>query len=70
MVFEGEVILEDGVIIGSNCILKNCTIGKNSQVHPFSLIEDSIVGSIVLSVHMVVFDLEQLLEIMCKLVTL
>ena len=38
VVFEGDVLLEDGVIIGSNCILRNCKIGKDTQVNPFSLV--------------------------------
>lgn len=44
VVFEGDVMLEDGVIIGANCILRNCKIGKDSQINPFSLVEESIMG--------------------------
>jgi bifunctional UDP-N-acetylglucosamine pyrophosphorylase / glucosamine-1-phosphate N-acetyltransferase len=44
VIIEGEVVLEDGVYIGASCILRNCKIGKNSSINPFSLIEDSIVG--------------------------
>ena len=44
VVFEGDVLLEDGVIIGANCILRNCKIGKDTQINPFSLIEEAVVG--------------------------
>ncbi len=44
VIIEGEVVLEDGVYIGANCVLRNCKIGKNSSINPFSLVEDSIVG--------------------------
>ena len=41
VIFEGDVYLDNGVIIGPNCILKNCKIGKNTRIKPFSLIEES-----------------------------
>ena len=44
VIFEGDVILEDGVIIGANCILRNCKVGKDTQINPFSLVEESIIG--------------------------
>jgi bifunctional UDP-N-acetylglucosamine pyrophosphorylase/glucosamine-1-phosphate N-acetyltransferase len=44
VIIEGEVVLEDGVYIGASCILRNCKIGRNSSINPFSLVEDSIVG--------------------------
>ena len=44
VVFEGDVVLEDGVIIGANCILRNCKIGKDTQINPFSLVEEAIIG--------------------------
>jgi len=44
VIIEGEVALEDGVSIGANCILRNCRIGKDSNINPFSLIEDAAVG--------------------------
>lgn len=43
-IFEGEVDLADDVVIGANCILKNCTIGKGAEIKPNSIIEDSIIG--------------------------
>ena len=42
--FEGEVELGDGVSIGPNCLLKNCTIGANSRVFANSVIEDARAG--------------------------
>ena len=45
VVFEGDVLLEDGVIIGANCILRNCKIGKDTNINPFSLVEESVVGN-------------------------
>jgi bifunctional UDP-N-acetylglucosamine pyrophosphorylase/glucosamine-1-phosphate N-acetyltransferase len=44
VIIEGNVILEDGVSIGANCILSNCQIGKGTQINPFSFIEGSIIG--------------------------
>jgi bifunctional UDP-N-acetylglucosamine pyrophosphorylase/glucosamine-1-phosphate N-acetyltransferase len=44
VVFEGDVQLEDGVLIGPNCILRNCKIGKDTQINPFSLVEETIIG--------------------------
>lgn len=44
LIIEGKVILGDNVSIGANCLLKNCTIGANSEIKPNSMIEDSIVG--------------------------
>ena len=44
VIFEGDVMLEDGVIIGANCILRNCKVGKDTQINPFSLVEEAIIG--------------------------
>jgi bifunctional UDP-N-acetylglucosamine pyrophosphorylase / glucosamine-1-phosphate N-acetyltransferase len=43
-VFEGQVRLGDGVRIGPNCVLRNVSIEKDSQVLAFSLLEDSSIG--------------------------
>jgi bifunctional UDP-N-acetylglucosamine pyrophosphorylase/glucosamine-1-phosphate N-acetyltransferase len=43
-VFEGTVNLADGVSIGANCVLKNCTIEAGARVQPFCHIEDALVG--------------------------
>ena len=43
-IFEGRVSLADNVKIGANCIIKNSTIGANSEIKPNTLIEDSVIG--------------------------
>ncbi len=43
-VFEGRVRLGDGVRVGPNCVVRNCSIQKDSQILPFSHLEDSEVG--------------------------
>jgi bifunctional UDP-N-acetylglucosamine pyrophosphorylase/glucosamine-1-phosphate N-acetyltransferase len=43
-VFEGRVTLGDGVRVGPNCVLRNVSVGANSEVLAFSHLEDSEVG--------------------------
>ena len=43
-VFEGEVVLGDGVRIGANCVLRDARIAEGAVVHPFSHIEQAQVG--------------------------
>ena len=43
-IIEGRVTLKQGVQIGANVILKNCTIGANSIIKPNSVIEDAQVA--------------------------
>ena len=43
-IFEGRVELADGVVIGANCVLKNCRIGSGTRIAPFCHIEDAVVG--------------------------
>ncbi|WEJ62613.1 bifunctional UDP-N-acetylglucosamine diphosphorylase/glucosamine-1-phosphate N-acetyltransferase GlmU [Thiomicrorhabdus lithotrophica] len=45
VIFEGRVVLGENVIIGANCILKDVTVAANTVVHPFSHIEDCIIGA-------------------------
>lgn len=40
-VFEGQVVLADGVHIGPNCVIKNTTLGTNTVVHAFTHIDQS-----------------------------
>ncbi|WP_444996236.1 bifunctional UDP-N-acetylglucosamine diphosphorylase/glucosamine-1-phosphate N-acetyltransferase GlmU [Aliikangiella sp. IMCC44359] len=42
-VIEGRVVLKEGVRIGPNVYLKDCTIGANTQVKANSVIEESII---------------------------
>ena len=43
-VFEGEVRLGERVRIGPNCVLKNVSVADDTEIHPFSLLEDAVVG--------------------------
>jgi len=43
-IFEGRVVLHEGVKVGANCILKNCEIGAGSEIKPNTIIEESILG--------------------------
>ena len=43
-VFEGRVEIANGVVIGANCVLKNCRIGSGTRIAPFCHIEDAVVG--------------------------
>ncbi len=44
-VFEGTVKLGDRVKIGSNCVLRNVTVDADTEINPFSLLEDATVGA-------------------------
>ncbi len=44
-VFEGDVVLGQGVTIGAHCVLKNVTIADGAVIHPFCHLEDAIVGA-------------------------
>jgi bifunctional UDP-N-acetylglucosamine pyrophosphorylase/glucosamine-1-phosphate N-acetyltransferase len=43
-VFEGQVTLEDGVSVGSHCVLKNVTVKAGAQLHPFCHLDGAEVG--------------------------
>ncbi|HEX4781587.1 MAG TPA: bifunctional UDP-N-acetylglucosamine diphosphorylase/glucosamine-1-phosphate N-acetyltransferase GlmU, partial [Usitatibacter sp.] len=44
-VFEGRVVLGDGVRIGANCILRDVAVGAGTEVKPFSLLEEAKIGA-------------------------
>lgn len=44
VIFEGQVILEDSVSIGANCVIKNSTIKSGAVIHENSMIDGSVVG--------------------------
>ena len=44
VLFEGKVVLGDGVCIGANCVLKDVVIESGTVVKPFSSIEASRIG--------------------------
>ena len=39
-----KLTLANGVKIGANCILKNCTINDNAEIKPNTIIEDAVIG--------------------------
>jgi bifunctional UDP-N-acetylglucosamine pyrophosphorylase/glucosamine-1-phosphate N-acetyltransferase len=43
-VFEGRVVLADGVTVGAHSVLVNASIGAGAQIKPFCHIEDAVVG--------------------------
>ena len=40
-VFEGDVVLEDGVHVGAHCVIKNAHLGQETVIHPFSHIDQT-----------------------------
>jgi len=44
-IFEGRVELADGVKIGPNCVLRDCSIGAGTEVQGFSQIEGASIGA-------------------------
>ena len=44
-VFEGHVVLADGVVIGPNCVIKNSTLGVGTRIEAHSILDEAIVGS-------------------------
>ena len=43
-IFEGEIILKQGVKIGANCIIRNSSIGEGTEILPFSFIDNVEIG--------------------------
>ncbi|PIT75805.1 bifunctional UDP-N-acetylglucosamine diphosphorylase/glucosamine-1-phosphate N-acetyltransferase GlmU [Limnohabitans sp. G3-2] len=43
-IFEGRVSLGEGVKIGANCVIANCTIAAGAVVHPFTHIDGEKLG--------------------------
>jgi bifunctional UDP-N-acetylglucosamine pyrophosphorylase/glucosamine-1-phosphate N-acetyltransferase len=43
-VFEGRVVLGDGVEVGAHCVLKNAVIGAGTRIAPFSHLEEAEAG--------------------------
>ncbi|MFY9509721.1 MAG: bifunctional UDP-N-acetylglucosamine diphosphorylase/glucosamine-1-phosphate N-acetyltransferase GlmU, partial [Rubrivivax sp.] len=44
-VFEGDVVLGDGVHIGANCVIREARIEAGAVIHPFTHIEGATVGA-------------------------
>ncbi|MFW6092358.1 MAG: bifunctional UDP-N-acetylglucosamine diphosphorylase/glucosamine-1-phosphate N-acetyltransferase GlmU [Pseudomonadota bacterium] len=45
VVFEGEVVLGDGVCIGPGCVVRDAVIGDNTVLEPHTLVDGARVGS-------------------------
>ncbi len=43
-VFEGRVVLGDGVEVGAHCVLRNAVIGAGTRIAPFSHLDEAGVG--------------------------
>jgi bifunctional UDP-N-acetylglucosamine pyrophosphorylase/glucosamine-1-phosphate N-acetyltransferase len=43
-IFEGKVLLGDGVRLGASCILRDVTVGAGTEIKPFSVIEEASIG--------------------------
>jgi bifunctional UDP-N-acetylglucosamine pyrophosphorylase/glucosamine-1-phosphate N-acetyltransferase len=43
-VFEGNIVLGDGVRIGPNCVLRNTEVAANTEVLAFSMLDSARVG--------------------------
>lgn len=44
-VFEGRVVLADGVRVGANCVLRDVEVGPNTDIQPFCHIEGATIGA-------------------------
>ena len=44
-IFEGNVSLGDGVRVGANCVLANCTVAADAVIHPFTHIDGGAQGA-------------------------
>lgn len=44
VILEGRVKLADNVSVGAHCILRNVEIGKDSEIRPFTSIENAVIG--------------------------
>ena len=44
-VFEGEVVLGEGVSVGAHCVLKNVKVAAGSRIEPFCHIEQADIGA-------------------------
>ncbi|MGL5727917.1 MAG: bifunctional UDP-N-acetylglucosamine diphosphorylase/glucosamine-1-phosphate N-acetyltransferase GlmU, partial [Plesiomonas sp.] len=45
VILEGRVVLGNRVRVGTGCVLKDCVIGDDTDIKPYSLIDDSTVGA-------------------------
>lgn len=44
-VFEGDVVLADGVSVGANCVIRNSTVSEGAEIRPFCHMDGATVGA-------------------------
>jgi len=44
-IFEGRVVLGDGVRLGASCILRDATVGAGTEIKPFTIVEEAAIGA-------------------------
>jgi len=44
-IFEGRVVLGDGVKVSAHCILKDVEVGAGTEIRPFSIVEEARIGA-------------------------
>lgn len=44
-VFEGRVVLGNGVRVGANCVLREIEVAAGTRIEPFSLLEQAVIGA-------------------------
>lgn len=43
-IFEGRVVLADGVRLGASCILRDVVVGAGTEIRPFTIVEEAAIG--------------------------
>jgi len=44
VIIEGKVTLGNNIKIGTGCVLKDCVIADNSEISPYTVIDDAVLG--------------------------
>jgi bifunctional UDP-N-acetylglucosamine pyrophosphorylase/glucosamine-1-phosphate N-acetyltransferase len=44
-IFEGKVVLGEGVRLGAGCVLRDATVGPGTEIRPFCVIEEAVIGA-------------------------
>ncbi|NVD36335.1 bifunctional UDP-N-acetylglucosamine diphosphorylase/glucosamine-1-phosphate N-acetyltransferase GlmU [Marinobacter lutaoensis] len=44
VLLEGDVVLEEGVRVGFGCVIRDSRIARGTEIHPYSVIESSVIG--------------------------